>query len=98
MRPVDQHLKGLEALGAKVRLDHGYVEARHAALRGARMAFDVNTVNGTQNVMMAACLADGETVLENAAREPEVVELAEFLLKMGADIRGAGSDRIVVRA
>jgi UDP-N-acetylglucosamine 1-carboxyvinyltransferase len=97
VRPVDQHLKGLEALGSKVRLDHGYVEATTAGLRGARVAFDVNTVNGTQNVMMAACLAPGETVLENAAREPEVVELAEFLDRMGADVGGAGGDRISIR-
>jgi UDP-N-acetylglucosamine 1-carboxyvinyltransferase len=97
VRPVDQHLKGLEALGAKIQLDHGYVEASGAPLVGARVAFDVSTVNGTQNVMMAACLADGETVLENAAREPEVVELAEVLVKMGADVRGAGSDRLVIR-
>jgi UDP-N-acetylglucosamine 1-carboxyvinyltransferase len=97
VRPVDQHLKGFEALGGKLRLDHGYVEATATRLRGARVAFDLNTVNGTQNVMMAACLAEGETVLENAAREPEVVELAEMLLRMGADVRGAGSDRIVIR-
>ena len=97
VRPIDQHLKGLEALGSKIRLDHGYVEASCPRLRGARVAFDLNTVNGTQNVMMAACLADGETVLENAAREPEVVELAEVLLKMGADVRGAGTDRLVIR-
>jgi UDP-N-acetylglucosamine 1-carboxyvinyltransferase len=97
VRPVDQHLKGLEALGSKIRLDHGYVEASCTRLKGGRVAFDMPTVNGTQNVMMAACLADGETVLENAAREPEVVELAEVLLKMGADVRGAGSDRVVVR-
>jgi UDP-N-acetylglucosamine 1-carboxyvinyltransferase len=97
VRPVDQHIKGLEALGAKTRLDHGYVEMSSAGLRGARVAFDVNTVNGTQNVMMAAALASGETVLENAAREPEVVELAEALNRMGADVAGAGSDRIVVR-
>ena len=97
VRPVDQHLKGLEALGAKVRLEHGNLEAHAARLRGARVAFDLVTVNGTQNVMMAACLADGESVLENAAREPEVVELADFLNRMGADVRGAGSDRIVVR-
>jgi UDP-N-acetylglucosamine 1-carboxyvinyltransferase len=97
VRPVDQHLKGLEALGAKIRLDHGYVEASCPRLRGSRVAFDLNTVNGTQNVMMAACLAEGETVIENAAREPEVVELAEVLLKMGADVRGAGSDRLVIR-
>ncbi len=97
VRPVDQHLKGLEALGSKVRLDHGYVEATTAGLRGGRVAFDVSTVNGTQNVMMAAVLAPGETVLENAAREPEVIELAEFLNRMGADVRGAGGDRIEIR-
>jgi UDP-N-acetylglucosamine 1-carboxyvinyltransferase len=97
VRPVDQHLKGFEALGSKVRLDHGYVEASSSGLRGARVAFDVCTVNGTQNVLMAACLAAGETVLENAAREPEVVELAEFLNRMGAEIRGAGGDRVTVR-
>ncbi len=97
VRPVDQHLKGLEALGGKIRLDHGYVEATSHGLRGGSVAFDVTTVNGTQNVMMAATLADGETVLENAAREPEVVELASVLLKMGAEVIGAGTDRIVVR-
>jgi UDP-N-acetylglucosamine 1-carboxyvinyltransferase len=97
VRPIDQHLKGLEALGAKIRLDHGYVEAAGGPLVGNRIAFDVSTVNGTQNVMMAATLARGETVLENAAREPEVTELAEVLGRMGADIRGAGGDRIVVR-
>jgi len=97
VRPIDQHLKGLEALGSKVRLDHGYVEATTAGLRGGRVAFDLTTVNGTQNVMMAAALASGETVLENAAREPEVVELAEFLNRMGADVRGAGGDRLAIR-
>jgi len=97
VRPVDQHLKGLEALGARVRLDHGYVEATSEALRGARVVFDLNTVNGTQNVLMAATLAKGESVLENAAREPEVTELARALVAMGAQIQGAGSDRIVVR-
>jgi UDP-N-acetylglucosamine 1-carboxyvinyltransferase len=97
VRPVDQHLKGLRALGAKVRLDHGYVEASGPTLRGARVAFDLSTVNGTQNVMMAAALAEGETLLENAAREPEVVELARTLTRMGADIRGAGTDRIAIR-
>ena len=96
VRPVDQHIKGLTALGAKVRLDHGYVEATCARLRGARLAFDVTTVNGTQNVMMAASLAEGQTVIENAARAPEIVELAELLLKMGAIVRGAGNDRIVI--
>jgi UDP-N-acetylglucosamine 1-carboxyvinyltransferase len=97
VRPVDQHLKGLAALGAKVRLDHGYVEATSPGLRGARVAFDVSTVNGTQNVMMAAVLAPGETILENAAREPEVLELATVLNRMGAEVRGAGSDRLVIR-
>jgi len=97
VRPVDQHLKGFEALGGKIRLDHGYVEATTPGLEGARLAFDVTTVNGTQNVMMAATLANGETVLENAAREPEVVELAQVLNMMGADVRGAGGDRITVR-
>jgi len=96
VRPVDQHLKGLEALGAKVRLDHGYVEAAAARLEGARFAFDMNTVNGTQNVMMAAVLARGRTEIENAAREPEVSELAAVLNAMGADVRGAGSDRIEI--
>jgi UDP-N-acetylglucosamine 1-carboxyvinyltransferase len=97
VRPIDQHLKGLEALGSKVSLDHGYVEATTSGLCGGRVAFDLPTVNGTQNVMMAAALASGETVLENAAREPEVVELAEFLNRMGADVRGAGGDRITIR-
>ncbi len=97
VRPVDQHLRGLEALGAKIRLDHGYVEATAARLTGARFAFDLPTVNGTQNVMMAATLAQGETVLENVAREPEVMELAQALNRMGAEIRGAGTDRITVR-
>jgi UDP-N-acetylglucosamine 1-carboxyvinyltransferase len=97
VRPVDQHLKGLAALGAKIRLDHGYVEATAAELCGGKVIFDVTTVNGTQNVMMAATLASGETVIENAAREPEVVELAAVLSAMGAEIFGAGSDRVVVR-
>jgi UDP-N-acetylglucosamine 1-carboxyvinyltransferase len=96
VRPIDQHLKGLEALGAKVGHDHGYVDAACARLRGGRVTFDLNTVNGTQNVLMAACLAEGRTTIENAAREPEVVELAEVLLKMGAEIHGVGSDRLVV--
>jgi UDP-N-acetylglucosamine 1-carboxyvinyltransferase len=96
VRPVDQHLKGLEALGATVRLDHGYVEATCDRLRGGRVVFDVVTVNGTQNVLMAASLAEGETVIENAAREPEVIELADALTRMGARIAGAGTDRITV--
>ena len=97
VRPIDQHLKGLEALGAKIRLDHGTIEAFGARLCGTQIRFDTVTVNGTQNVMMAATLADGETILDNAAREPEVVELADVLNRMGARIYGAGSDRLVVR-
>ncbi len=97
VRPIDQHLKGLAALGAKIQLDHGYVEAATAELRGGRVTFDLTTVNGTQNVMMAATLASGETVIENAAREPEVVELAAVLSAMGAEIFGAGSDRVTIR-
>ncbi len=90
-RPIDQHLKGLAALGAQIELDHGYVVARCKRLRGASVVFDKVTVGGTQNVMMAASLAEGTTVLENAAREPEVQELAVVLNKMGARIRGAGT-------
>ncbi len=97
VRPVDQHLKGLQALGAKIQLDHGYVEATTTGLRGGRITFDLTTVNGTQNVMMAATQASGETLIENAAREPEVVELAEMLSAMGADIEGAGTARIRIR-
>ncbi len=96
VRPVDQHLKGLEALGAKVRLDHGDIEASAPRLRGAPVTFDLVTVNGTQNVMMAATLAEGRTVIENAACEPEVVELAEVLTRMGADVRGAGTPCIEI--
>jgi UDP-N-acetylglucosamine 1-carboxyvinyltransferase len=96
VRPVDQHLKGLAALGAKIRLEHGYVEATAARLAGGHVAFDVSTVNGTQNVLMAATLAQGSTLIENAAREPEVVELAELLGRMGARIEGAGTHRVEV--
>jgi UDP-N-acetylglucosamine 1-carboxyvinyltransferase len=95
-RPVDQHIKGLAQLGATIRIDHGYIVAEAARLRGARIVTDLVTVTGTENLMMAAALADGETVIENAAREPEVVDLAECLNKMGARIRGAGTDRIVI--
>src|SRR5712675_2139038 len=90
-RPIDQHLKGLAALGAKIELAHGYVEATASRLRGARVLFDLPTVTGTENLMMAAVLAEGQTVLENCAREPEVVALAEALNAMGARIQGAGS-------
>ncbi len=95
-RPVDQHLKGMEALGAKVELEGGYVEARCERLRGGRVVFDMTTVNGTQNVLMAACLAEGESSIENAATEPEVQELIEVLRKMGARIENAGPDKILV--
>ncbi len=93
-RPVDIHLKGLEALGADVRVEGGYIETSAEQLTGARIVMDQVTVTGTENLMMAAVFATGETVLENAAREPEVVDLAGFLNAMGADIRGAGSDVI----
>ncbi|MFT3836832.1 MAG: UDP-N-acetylglucosamine 1-carboxyvinyltransferase [Myxococcaceae bacterium] len=95
-RPIDQHLKGLEALGAEIELAEGYVEARAKKLKGGTVSFDMITVTGTENVMMAAVLAKGRTVLENAAREPEVEELARVLNKMGAKISGAGSDVIVI--
>jgi UDP-N-acetylglucosamine 1-carboxyvinyltransferase len=90
-RPINLHLKGLEALGAKIELDHGYVEARAEKLRGAKISFDMPTVGGTENLLMAASLAEGETVLENAAREPEIVQLAAVLKDMGAKIEGAGT-------
>ncbi|MGC1818092.1 MAG: UDP-N-acetylglucosamine 1-carboxyvinyltransferase, partial [Casimicrobiaceae bacterium] len=96
LRPVDQHVKGLQAMGAEVDLTHGYINARASRLKGARFVFDVVTVTGTENLMMAATLADGVTSLENAAREPEVADLARCLIAMGARITGAGSDRIVI--
>jgi UDP-N-acetylglucosamine 1-carboxyvinyltransferase len=97
-RPIDQHLKGLAALGAEIRLEHGYVEAfaPRGRLRGAVFTFDGQTVTGTENVMMAAALADGRTVLRNCAREPEVADLAAALAGMGARIEGAGTDEIRV--
>lgn len=97
-RPVDLHLKGLEAMGAQIDLDGGYIEARvDGRLRGAQITFPFVSVGATENLMMAAALADGETVLLNAAREPEVVDLAHCLVAMGADIDGIGSDRVVIR-
>jgi UDP-N-acetylglucosamine 1-carboxyvinyltransferase len=96
LRPVDQHVKGLQALGAEIDLDHGYIDAKAKRLVGANLAFDLVTVTGTENLMMAATLAQGVTTLENAAREPEVVDLAECLNAMGARITGAGSARIVI--
>jgi UDP-N-acetylglucosamine 1-carboxyvinyltransferase len=95
-RPVDQHISGLKALGAEISVEHGYVIAQAKRLRGAVIRTDMVTVTGTENLMMAATLAEGTTVLENAAREPEVVDLAELLIKMGARISGHGSDRIVI--
>lgn len=96
-RPVDQHIKGLQAMGAQISIAHGYVIARSSRLRGARIVTDMVTVTGTENLMMAATLADGETVIENAAREPEVVDLATVLSAMGARIAGAGTDRITIQ-
>jgi UDP-N-acetylglucosamine 1-carboxyvinyltransferase len=95
-RPIDQHLKGLKALGAEIHLTEGYVEARARRLKGATVVFDKITVTGTENVMMAAALARGRSVLENAAREPEVEELARVLNKMGAQVSGAGTNVITV--
>ena len=96
-RPVDQHIKGLQAMGAEVHVEQGYVHARASHLKGARICTDMVTVTGTENLMMAACLADGETIIENAAREPEVVDLANCLVSMGARISGAGTDVIRIQ-
>ncbi len=93
-RPVNLHVAGLRAMGASISLDNGYIRARAAKLRGARIVLDTVTVTGTENLMMAAAYARGETVLENAAREPEIADLAAFMTKMGAKIEGAGSDTI----
>ena len=99
-RPVDQHIKGLQAMGATIAIEQGYMVARvdggGGRLKGARIVTDMVTVTGTENLMMAATLADGETVIENAAREPEIVDLATVLIAMGARIKGAGTDRIVI--
>ena len=100
-RPVDQHIKGLQAMGADIVVEHGYMVARlpdgRTRLKGARIATDMVTVTGTENFLMAACLAEGETVLENAAQEPEVTDLAEMLIKMGARIEGHGASRIRIQ-
>lgn len=95
-RPIDLHIKALELMGAEIKIEHGYVVATADRLRGADFTFDQVTVTGTENVLMAAVLAEGTTVLENAAREPEVVALAEYLNTMGAKIQGAGSNKIIV--
>ena len=96
LRPVDQHVKGLTAMGAEITMEQGYIVARARRLRGVRLVMDLVTVTGTENLMMAACLAEGTTVIENAAREPEVVDLANCLVAMGARISGAGTDVISV--
>ncbi len=96
-RPVDQHLKGLEQMGARFELEEGYIIGRCRKLKGAHITFDLPTVGGTENLLMAAALAEGETILENAAREPEVVDLANFLLACGARIEGQGTSCIRVQ-
>ncbi|MCT9073989.1 UDP-N-acetylglucosamine 1-carboxyvinyltransferase [Cupriavidus gilardii] len=96
-RPVDQHIKGLQAMGAEIAIEHGYIHARARRLKGARIVTDMITVTGTENLLMAATLAEGETVLENAAREPEVTDLANLLVGMGARIDGIGTDRLVIQ-
>ena len=95
-RPVDQHIKALKMMGAEIEIDHGYMQARAGRLKGCRIVPDMVTVTGTENIMMAAALAEGTTVIENAAREPEVMDLAECLNKMGAKITGAGTPQIVI--
>ena len=96
-RPVDQHIKGLQAMGAEITVEHGYIVARATRLKGARITTDMVTVTGSENLLMAAVLADGETLLENAAREPEVCDLADLLIAMGAQIEGHGTSRIRVQ-
>ena len=95
-RPVNLHVEGLRAMGAEIEIEGGYIRAKASRLRGARLVLDTVTVTGTENLMMAATLAEGRTVIENAAREPEVVDLAHFLVKMGAQITGVGSDTLVI--
>ncbi|GGK80679.1 UDP-N-acetylglucosamine 1-carboxyvinyltransferase [Amphritea balenae] len=96
-RPVDLHLKGLEALGAEITVEEGFIRATcDGRLKGGRVFFDIVTVTGTENILMAAALAEGQSIIENAAREPEIVDLAEFLIAMGADITGHGTDTIIV--
>jgi UDP-N-acetylglucosamine 1-carboxyvinyltransferase len=96
-RPVDQHIKGLQALGAEITIDAGYIYAKCKKLKGTRIVTDMITVTGTENLLMAATLAEGETILENAAREPEVTDLANLLVAMGAKIEGIGTDRLVIQ-
>ncbi|MCZ6469056.1 MAG: UDP-N-acetylglucosamine 1-carboxyvinyltransferase, partial [Candidatus Dadabacteria bacterium] len=96
-RPIDQHLKGLSILGAKIEIEEGYVETIAGKLTGGVIPFDVSTVTGTENLILASVLAEGETVILNAACEPEVTDLANFLVEMGADIKGAGTDIITIK-
>lgn len=96
LRPVDQHIKGLQAMGAEISINHGYINATAKKLQGTRIGFDIVTVTGTENLMMAAVLAEGTTILENAAREPEIIDLANCLITMGAKIQGAGTDVITI--
>ena len=96
LRPVDQHIKGLQAMGAEIAIEQGYIHATAKRLKGARIVTDLVTVTGTENLMMAAALAEGTTVIENAAREPEVVDLANCLNAMGARITGHGTDVITI--
>jgi UDP-N-acetylglucosamine 1-carboxyvinyltransferase len=96
-RPVDQHIKGLQAMGAEIAVEHGYIVARASRLKGARITTDMVTVTGTENLLMAAALADGETLLENAAQEPEVTDLGELLIAMGARIEGLGTRRVRIQ-
>jgi UDP-N-acetylglucosamine 1-carboxyvinyltransferase len=95
-RPVDQHIKGLQAMGAEIHIEKGYIHAEAKRLKGARIVTDMVTVTGTENLMMAATLAEGTTVIENAAREPEVVDLAHMLIRMGANIEGVGTDTLTI--
>jgi UDP-N-acetylglucosamine 1-carboxyvinyltransferase len=96
-RPVDQHIKGLQAMGADITIEAGYIHAKAKRLKGAKIVTDMITVTGTENFLMAATLADGETILENAAREPEVTDLAHLLVSMGAKIEGVGTDRLIIQ-
>ena len=96
LRPVDQHVKGLEAMGAEIAVEHGYMHATAERLRGARIVMELVTVTGTENLMMAAALAEGETLIENAAREPEVADLGQCLKAMGAKIEGAGTATVTI--
>jgi UDP-N-acetylglucosamine 1-carboxyvinyltransferase len=96
LRPVDLHVEGLRAMGARIDVENGYIRARADRLKGAHLNMRVVTVTGTENLMMAACLADGQTIIDNAAREPEIVDLADFLNALGADVQGAGTSRLVI--